>query len=91
MNILLKSVFSVLRYSFAGYFLLLVFMVFNKYISFSLTHQYDNPETKNFAQTIFYIVTNKLSVDDFVFCLYGLVFMLFVGLLRNFERRTRIY
>ena len=90
MSFFIKSFFSLVRYAVGGYLLLLSFLVFNKYINFSLTHQYNDKEM-NFIETVVYITKNRLTHDDFMLCLYGLVFMLFVGLLRNFEKRTRTY
>ncbi len=91
MSFIFRSFFSLLRYAIGGYILLLSFLVFNKYINFSLTHQFNDNKNMNFIETIIFITKNRLTHNDFIFCLYGLVFMLFVGLLRNFEKRTRTY
>jgi len=90
MSFILRSFFSLVRYAVGGYLLLLSFLVFNKYINFSLTHQYSD-KNMNFIETIAFITMNRLTHNDFILCLYGLVFMLFVGFLRNFEKRTRTY
>lgn len=91
MNFILRAFFRVFVYGIVGYLILLSIVVFNKYISYSLTHQYNSSENMNFIGTLVYIFTNRLTHDDFMFCFYGLVFMIFVGMLKNFERRTRIY
>ncbi|MCB0750770.1 MAG: hypothetical protein KDC52_04800 [Ignavibacteriae bacterium] len=91
MNFILKALFSISTYGIIGYLLTLSFLLFNKYISYSLTHQYSNYESMSFTATLIYIFNNTLTHQDFLFCLYGLVFMLFVGVLRNFQRRTSIY
>lgn len=91
MNFFFRALFSISTYGIIGYLLTLSFLLFNKYISYSLTHQYNSGENMSFTATLIYIFNNSFTHKDFLFCLYGLVFMLFVGVLRNFQRRTSIY
>ncbi len=91
MNLLTKSLLKIFSFGVVGYILSLFLIVFNKYIHHSLTHQFSNSENNSFIGIIIYITTERLTSEDFLFCLYGLIFMLVVGFLRNFERRTRAY
>jgi hypothetical protein len=85
-----RAFFTTVIFGVFGYLITLVFLVFNKYIGHALTHQ-SNPDNLSFLGTLVYIFNNTLTNEDFMLCIYGLMFMAFVGVLKNFERRTRIY
>jgi hypothetical protein len=85
-----RALLSTLIFGGFGFLITLIFLLLNNYISYSLTHQ-NNPENLSFFGMLIYVFKNMLTHEDFMLCFYGLVFMMFVGLLKNFERRTRIY
>ncbi len=90
MNFTFRALISSLIFGVFGYLVTLIFVLFNKYIGHALTHQ-SNPDNLSFLRTLVFIFNNTLTHEDFMLCAYGFIFMIFVGVLKNFERRTRIY
>lgn len=85
-----RALLTTLIFGVFGFLVTLIFLIMNKYLAYSLTHQ-SNPDSLSFIGTLVYIFNNTLTSEDFMLCVYGFIFMIFVGVLKNFERRTRIY
>lgn len=85
-----RALLTTLIFGVFGYLVTLIFLIINKYLGYALTHQ-SNSDNLSFIGILVYIFNNTLTHEDFMLCVYGLIFMVFVGVLKNFERRTRIY
>lgn len=91
MHFIIRALFSITVYGIVGYILSMLLVIFNKYIGFNIIRQSQSSEQLSFFDMLTYIFSNLLTYEDFLFCFYGLVFMFFVGVLRNFEKITSTY
>lgn len=90
MYLYFKALFSSLIYGIIGFLITLTFILLNESISYSITHQ-NNSEQLSFTGIFFYLFKNTLTGKEIMLCVYGAVFMLFVGLLKNYEKNTRVF
>ena len=73
-----------------GYLLSILFVISVRLINYSILTQSQN-SSSDFITTIFYIISNKLTSEDFTLAFFGFLITTFISFLWYLEKGKRFY
>jgi len=73
-----------------GYLLSILFVISVRLINYSILTQSQN-SSSDFITTIFYVISNKLTSEDFTLAFFGFLITTFISFLWYLEKGKRFY